>query len=273
MQEYKTLLTNLKKILSMRIHQENEITERLASILNKDYKSIWRRLKGEYKFSFEEIFNICSELGISMESLAEKNPASVSSLRVYQFPEPYSMSKNYISKLFSILENAAACENSSYTVICNRVPEALHIRYDKISQLLMLKLSYFTKESIDPDAFKVLVQEWPAFDELKKRYLDLIDSFAHLTLLWGTNIIENVVRDIRFFLHVDMITRQDAEQMKEELKDMIGYLNRLCANPAPYEKFTFAVSPVDMNFHSNTVTSTRVNRIDFFLYHPCVLRQ
>ncbi|MCD8071818.1 MAG: hypothetical protein LUE10_01295 [Alistipes sp.] len=267
MQEYRTLLDNFRKILSSRIGNEKEVTEKLAAILAKDNKSVNRRLRGEYKFSFDEIFNICSELGISIESLGENNPASVSSLRVYQFPEPFSLSKSYISNLFTILENAAACDDSSYTLICNRLPEALHIRYDKISQLLLLKLGYFTKESIEPDAFRRLVREWPAFQELKDRYLALIDLFDSLTFLWGTDIIQNAVRDVRFFLEVDMITRDDADGIKEQMREMIGYLDRLCSNPAPYKSFIFAVSPVDMNFHSNTLRSRAVNRTDFFLYH------
>ncbi|MCD7970082.1 MAG: hypothetical protein LUF87_06990 [Alistipes sp.] len=267
MQEYRTLLDNFKKILSMRIGSEKEMTEKIAAVLGRDAKSVKRRLRGEYKFSLDEIFNICAELGISLESLAEKNPGSVSSLRVYQFPEPLSLSKCYISNLFTILEQASNCPQSSYTIICNRLPEALHIRYDNISQLLLLKLGYFTKETIEPDAFRQLVDSWPAFEELKDSYLNLIDSFNSLTFLWGTDIIRNVVRDVRFFLDVDMITREDADGIKGQMIEMIGYLNRLCNNPAPYQTFTFAVSPVDMNFHSNTLRSSTVNRTDFFLYH------
>lgn len=75
MQTYKKLLANFKKILAMRIHDEKQQMDKLTAITGLQHKSLSHRLRGEYKFTFEEMFNICRELGISIESLGEKIPS------------------------------------------------------------------------------------------------------------------------------------------------------------------------------------------------------
>jgi len=271
MQTYNTLLTNLRKVLLLRIQDETQIIDKLGAITGKDYKSVWRRLRGEYKFTFDEIFNICTELGISIESLGEKNPASVSSMHVYRFPDllSFNASKSHINKMFSILENAIRCEENSYTAICNRLPEVLYIRYEKLSQLLLMKLNYFTTQHLESDFFRKVGENWRLFEEPNNYNRQLIESFRNMTVIWSPNIIENTVKDIRFFLDVDMITRNDADAIKEELIDMLRWIENMCENPdeAVYRNFMFAISPIDMNFHSNTISSSKGSTVFYFLYH------
>lgn len=271
MQTYKTLLTNLKKILVLRIQGENQIIEKLGAITGKDSRSVWRRFRGEYKFTFDEIFNICSELGISMDSLGDKNPASVSSLRVYRFPDNLSFetNKSHIVNMYSILENALQCKNSTFISLCNRLPEIFHMRYNKLSQLLLLKLNYFTNAQLDPKFYRLLDENWEVFEEANESYKRLMESFRNLTVIWGPDIILNIVRDIRFFLNAEMITREDAEVIREEVKDMLKWIDEMCEHPekSPYKNFTFAVSPIDMDFHSNTILSSKRNTVFNFLYH------
>ncbi|MCD7938400.1 MAG: hypothetical protein LUG98_16195 [Tannerellaceae bacterium] len=271
MQTYNTLLTNLRKILLLRIQNETQIIDKLGTITGKDYKSVWRRLRGEYKFTFDEIFNICTELGISIESLGEKNPASISSLHVYRFPDPlsFNVNKTHINKMFSILETAIQSENSSYTAICSRLPEVLYIRYNKLSQLLLMKLTYFTTPHLDKNFFQKVSESWGLFEEPNTYNRQLMESFRNITVIWGPHIIKNTVKDIRFFLDVDMITRIDAEAIKEELIDMLRWIEEMCENPADVTSwnFTFAVSPIDMNFHSNTISSSKGSTVFYFLYH------
>ncbi|MCC8154819.1 MAG: hypothetical protein LIP01_11840 [Tannerellaceae bacterium] len=271
MQTYHTLLTNLRKILILRIQDESQIIEKLSGITGKDYKSVWRRLRGEYKFTFDEVFNICCELGISMESLGDKNPASVSSLCAYRFPDPFSfdINKSHINKMFSILENAVQCRDSSYTAVCSRLPEVFYIRYDKLSQLLLMKLNYFTTQCLENDFYQKVAENWEMFQDANDYNRKLIESFQYMTVIWGPYIIENTVKDIRFFLDVDMITQNDAEAIKEELKDMLMWIEHMCENPADstYRNLTFAISPIDMNFHSNTISSSKGNTVFYFLYH------
>ncbi|MCD8193427.1 MAG: hypothetical protein LUD74_02545, partial [Tannerellaceae bacterium] len=263
--------TNLRKILLLRIQDETQIIEKLSAITGKDYKSVWRRLRGEYRFSFDEIFNICTELGISTESLGEKNPASVSSLCVYRFPDlfTFNANKSHINKMFSIIENAIQCEDSSYIAICNRLPEIFYIRYEKLSQLLLMKLNYFTTQRLDKDFYQQVSKNWGLFEEANIYNLQLVESFRNLTVIWGPYIIENTVKDICFFLDIEMITQREAEEIKQELKEMLKWIEDMCDNPADsiYPHFTFAVSPIDMNFHSNTISSSKGTTVFYFLYH------
>lgn len=59
MQTYKRLLANFEKILLMRIPDERQRMDKLSGITGLKNKSLWRRLRGEYKFSLDEMFNIC----------------------------------------------------------------------------------------------------------------------------------------------------------------------------------------------------------------------
>ncbi len=271
MQTYSTLLANLRKILNLRIQDESQIIDKLCTITGKDYKSVWRRVRGEYKFTFDEIFNICSELGISIESLGDKQPASVSSLHVYRFPDllTFDASKSHINKMFSILENAVQCKDSSYTCICRWLPEVLYIRYNKLSQLLLMKLNYFTTHRLESDFYRQVGANWDLFQEANDYNRKLVESFANMTVIWGPHIIENTVNDILFFRDLEMITPSDAEAIKEELEDMLNWIDGMCENPAEstYRNFTFAVSPIDMNYHSNTISSSKGTTVFYFLYH------
>ncbi|MCD8164877.1 MAG: hypothetical protein LUE93_01320 [Bacteroides sp.] len=270
MQTYKKLLANFKKILTMRIHDEKQQMDKLTAITGLQNKSLLRRLRGEYKFTFEEMFNICRELGISIESLAEKNPASVSSLHVYRFPDNLSdISKSHIGKMHAILENALRCENSSFISICNRIPEVFHMKYKKLSMLLLMKLNYFTNTELDPDFYRLLDENWDLFSDVNDNYNNLMDSFRNLTVIWSPDIILNTVRDISFFLDIGRITQSDANAIKEELKEMLKWIEQMCETPqkSPYKSFTFAVSPIDMNFYSNTILSSKGNTVFHFIHH------
>ncbi|MCD8261650.1 MAG: hypothetical protein LUD15_09330 [Bacteroides sp.] len=76
-------------------------------------------------------------------------------MQVYRFPDnlSFDINKSHINKMYLILENAIRREDSSFIAICNRIPEVLHGNYDKLSQLLLMKLNYFTNTELDPDFY------------------------------------------------------------------------------------------------------------------------
>lgn len=201
----------------------------LSEILCMGKEAIYRRLRGEVPFTFDEMVTISQRLNISLDYIVGNvfTDEAILDFNMLHSPDPYenyTEIQAYYLKLFDSLAGDPTSRSSTAT---NFIPYTLYAKYEHLSKFRLIRWMYQNEKIAIPTSLSDL--EIP--EELVRIHSSLCERVREVnetTFIWDANLFRAFVEEIRYFAGIGLVSREDVELMKKDLLDLIDEIEDLC---------------------------------------------
>lgn len=238
-----------------------DLINQISDILKLEKESIYRRMAGKVNFSVREMGILAKAMNISLDSLLY-NETNCEWLP-FMFESPLTLSS--MDSLFDMMDSYLIQikdinrEDSSETGnVYNALPLEFFIYSPLITKFMFFKWGSYFIQSEEFDNFS----DWKLPYKLSKlaETYDELYKFQKAFYIWDSSLIWSIAREIKNFHKMRIISTQDKNDIKEELKEILSKIEKTL-NGTYVPRFTlpseaaFYVSTINMGFTSCYFTS------------------
>lgn len=220
----------LIRAVKEKVPEGNNLANVLMEILHLGREAIYRRLRGEVPFTLAEAVAVARKMGISLDRLSgsdiDRNIGFDLNLIHYADPvETYYSIANMYVKLFTSLTKDA---NSELSTSSNIISQTFYLKYDALSRFRLFKWMY-QHERIDClKRYEELILPSKLLDR-HKEFVSVSQLFQHTYYIWDKEIFPRLVKDIKYFSRICLITEESVQRIKEELFILLDELEEIAA--------------------------------------------
>lgn len=231
-------------------------------------ESAYRRLTGRVNFSIREMGMLAKSLNISVDSLLHKD----SELQWMPFflASPFKLStmeklceafKSNISRIGEI--SREPCESGN---VYNSLPVEFFMYYPLLMKFMIFKWGHYFVGTKEFDNFS----EWKIPQELNtvKEKIEDIRNLQNIFYIWDNTIIWALVKEIEYFHRALVITTEEKDALKNELKELMVNLEEFLNGAQPsitplFLRMDFYVSTINIGFTSTYFASEKMYNVIF----------
>jgi len=216
--------TTAAKILSY-IPSRVKSIDYLMETLNISRESVYRRIRGDISFTFDEIAKLSVELGFSVDELIMQDAPShiFFDLHVSKSQDP---SEAYITQFHRYFQNILDLPDAKgieSTMITNIIPLEFIVLfnnlfkfayYRKMHQFQESSLKYFYSNVALPE--DLLYLQHISVERLKRAH--------NFTYIIDSNIFLNLIREIQYYYKRRLINDSEFDRFREELTGLIDMM-------------------------------------------------
>ena len=224
------LHNNIVNAIKEKIPQNENVANILMNILYIGKEAIYRRLRGEVPFTFEEMVLISQNLGISLDSIAGSIQQKSKSfqLKLTNYVDPQDEDYGHMEEFVSIMNASRKDTYREMASSANLFPQVLYIGHDYLTKFYMFKSLYQTRGL---DSVKSLedIKIPTKLADIMKRYQEESTYINYTFYIWDYLIFVYLVNDIKYFASIRYITAEDVAALKEDLLRFMDKVERLAA--------------------------------------------
>jgi hypothetical protein len=222
------------QVLKKTIPERGELPKMLSELLSIEKMSVYRRLKGDIPFTFTEIIEIARHLNISLDRILNITSPYRSLPFYLHFQDyfnldeiDYKMSGDYIEAI----KVASMDTHSEFGSAANIMPMHAYVSATPIFRFFMLKWTYQfgNVNSIIPYS-EIEIPERLGVNH--KKFMEEIQNINYTFFIHHDCALLNVIRDIRYFKAIHLLTQDDVDLLKECLYETINTIEKLAINEA-----------------------------------------
>lgn len=248
--------------------QRAELVNVLSDILCIEKKSASRRLSGEVQFSVHEMGILAKHFGISLDPLIFKDnhchwlpfileaPLGVESMEAL-----YKITEASFDDLAQVAE--APFE---YGTLFNSYPIEFYMFHPYLMKFMFFKWGHCF---VGTDEFNHFSQwELPEkIANLKDWVPNMLSNSIHTTYIWDESLVWTLVNEIDYFYKMDVLSAEDVENIKSDLKESLLRLEKyiggiLQLEKAP-KKVDFYISKMSLGVCSSYTVSEKKRSYSF----------
>lgn len=236
------------------IHNEKDLIPLLMSLLNLGKQSVYRRLRNEIPFTFEEVTILSSHIGFSvdeiMSQMNRRSEAQDISPNTQASQNPYIESKLRTSQ---ILENARKHENSRAIAASNRwLPHVYTTAFENI-----IKMDYYKWYLQQQDTFNELnFKDFKIPPSVMSNTKNLIYNCTHIshhTLILDQNMMKPIIKEIVYYYKRGLISDEELQLLQEELLQALNELELLAIKGEHKSGSEINIYLSSLNIESNCI--------------------
>lgn len=200
----------------------------LMDILYIGKEAVYRRMRGEVPFTFNEAIIISRELGVSLDHIASSSAQgnAMFNLNIIHHANPiksyYTIIDHYV-KIFRAFRDNPAAELSTAS---NIIPQTFYLKYDNLSRFRLFMWMYQHEKVNCIKKFS----ELKLSDELINAQNDFIyeTQRIHTTnYIWDSMMFFSLVNNIKYFVSIHLISEEELSCLKQELLDLLDKLEEV----------------------------------------------
>jgi hypothetical protein len=217
------LLTEIRK----KIPKNSQLVKTFSDILFIEKEAIYRRLRGEVPFTFNEIVTITKHLNISLDNVigidVKKSRPLQLILPNFTFPkeEDIYMLDSYIEFLHSVVEK----KYSEIRLATNVLPQDIFSGYEYLTKFNVFNWQYHHKNDNMPCFNKFILSDVISqffktqYTESKKNKLTYY--------IFDNHVFSHFTNNVKYFHAIRLIEKEDMLKIKEELFQALDYLEEM----------------------------------------------
>ena len=243
--------TNIQDIVIKKIRENIpegiNLTNYLSDLLNIGRESVYRRIRGEINFTFEEVVIISQNMGFSIDNLIgiKKDANALYNIHMLQRMD---YSDIYASKMLEyghLFRETSEQMPTKARISVNTLPYFFHINYEALSKLRIYKWLYQNQKIKPNDKYSEYILPKKVLDAHKTFFND-IQTIPHITMIMDNNVFWSVTKDIEYFLKRNLLSDEDIVVLKKELHKIVDALENMategvCRNGVKVEMYVSAV--------------------------------
>lgn len=251
----------------------------LADLFFWSKEAIYRRLRCEIAFTFEDIVRIATKLDFSLDNIVRLNQQHrvLFDMHLPQSSTPVELYCEKRELLTNISKQISVSKVSDSVFALNYVPYSF-ILFRKT----LTKFDYYKwihqMHMISPDVPMSKVVVPLQVTQMRETWINQDRNNSSVTYILDNNVFLAIIREIDYFYRRGLIDNNELELMQEELLDMIGELVYVSSNLKSYSGSSaqMYISPIDIatnhfyiRFDDSICAYVQVHGIDILQsYYP-----
>ena len=225
------LQENLIATIREKIPKGKNMTAYLSEKLILSRESVYRRLRGEINFTFEEIAALSLDLGFSLDNIIgiKKNENALFNIHILQDSDYLDVYINKMLEYGKMFRKISKQPNTIAHMAINMMPYLFIIKYKNLSRFRIYKLMYQNQKIGSNDTFsdfllpEKIAEAHKAFDE------DTL-TIPEFTLIMDDNVFWSATKDIEYFIKRGLLTANDVHALQAELYYMVDMLEQMATS-------------------------------------------
>lgn len=277
----------LIRTIRNRIPESEQMAPYLGKLLFLGKEAIYRRIRGDVDFTFEELATLSTKLGFSIDSLVGLNGADQmffdTNLHHSLAPEDA-----YYNILFDYVDGFLTLNSSKSVVgyfVNNHLPYVFSLYLETVSKFRYYRWMH-QANGIDPRCPMSQIVVPPRIEEIEKSWMDQTSNKqVESTYMFDHNLFATMCRDIAYFYKNQLLTDQELQSMQGELLALVDFLEEVArtgVSPSGAPMLLY-ITPFDLitnymyfEFDNNVCAQVHLNNINHLLsFDPqvCVLHK
>jgi len=220
---YNSLLNEIEKVFTKKSIMVNSLSE----ILRIEKGAVYRRLRQDVPFTFNEIAAIARHLNISLDSLVgiENHKSIMFQLRLPHFISPQNDDYYVLILFIEFLKSINKSENSETASISNVLPQDLFIGFNYLLKFYLFVWNYHYS-STNPKLFHQITIT-SKMNKLLNDYMMEMKNFNKTCYVFDNGLFRFFVDRVNYFHSIRLIEKEDVLNIKTDLHLMLDYLERM----------------------------------------------
>jgi hypothetical protein len=190
----------------------------LMDFLELSQGSVYRRLKGEIPFSFDEVYRLSLNLGFSVDEifdLERKNRIFFDTRNDIPF-NPSNAFMATLENLYSDIEFLSANKDSVSIHAQNRVPLILALFYDDLFRFFYYKWTHQLDNAPLNYRFSDVVFP-PGIVALRNKILSRTGRVSTHTFILNKEVYLNIIKEIQYYYKRKLISEEELKLLRSDL--------------------------------------------------------
>jgi hypothetical protein len=221
---YEAVLSAIKKAFP----KKTDMVNSLADILMIEKGAVYRRLRQEVPFTFNEIATIAKRLNISLDdTLGIDGHKSIPfQLQLPDFISPKEEDYYVLDLYLKFLQSLHQSGISETASINNHLPLGLFSSFHHIFTFYLFKWNFhYNNDKIKPFHQVSTSEKMTKF--LAEEYTIEMKRFSKTYYVLDNRVFRDIVSDILYFNSIRLIEKDDVLKIKEDLMAMLDYLEKM----------------------------------------------
>ncbi|MEN9917632.1 MAG: hypothetical protein RL662_68 [Bacteroidota bacterium] len=211
--------------IKSRLPQEKQIVSFLMDTLSLGRESVYRRIRGNVVFTFDEVVTVSTKLGFSVDDLVGLKE-SKRILFSADFHKNTSLEDIYYDKLVKYItyeENSNASSTVINRVAINYLPYSSSLYLSTLTKFRYYKWMHQTQGIETNFPMRDIVLPEKISDFQKKWFTAKNKGIIQSVFVIDKNIFLYMCNDINYFYSRSLLSNDELEQLKDELTNLIQY--------------------------------------------------
>lgn len=202
----------------------------LINILKIGKEAVYRRLRGEVPFTLNEASIIAGELGISLDNTigGKKQKSALFNLSMIDLEEPIKAYEQTIHQYYDIYKSLKDLDNTELGLAANLIPQILYLKYKHLAKFRLFKWIYQNDKTNTYKAYSDLVIP-DHIRQLQKDYVYDTQYIKSTIYILDNYIFQNFLNDVLYFININLISKEDIEQIKTDMLQLLNDLEEYAA--------------------------------------------
>lgn len=256
-----SIVNELINEMKERIAPKETLANFLTNTLCMGKEAVYRRLRGEVAFTFDEVAVISHKLGISIDQIIGNHLSNRATfdLNLQHSPDPiesyYEILERYL-RIFNYIRND---DSTTIYTATNIIPFTLYSAYESLSKFRLCRWVYQNGKIKTPHS----LAEMQVPEKVISAHKKLSETVKHCKktcFIWDSNIFYSFIKEIKYFAGLNLISEEDVKQLKNELLLLSHELEQLSIKGEFNNGNKVAIYLSNINFEA---TYTYIEKSDF----------
>jgi len=271
------LQKNLIATIREKIPQGENPTAYLTEKLILGTESVYRRLRGEINFTFEEVAILSRELGFSIDHIVgiKQGENALFNVHMLQDSDYFDIYTTKMAKYGAMFREKSTLPDTRARMAINMLPYFFSVGYTNLSRFRIYKWMHQNKKIASNDLFSDFTLP-EKITEAHRAFCADIRSVPEITVIMDDDVFWSTVRDIEYFMKRGLLARDDVRMLQTELHNIVDMLEQMATDGVSNSgaNVSIYVSSVDIeasylhfesgDFHFSQVRIFSISAIDSY---------
>ena len=221
---YKDLLLRLRN----RIPQNSKLVKKLVDILPLEKEAVYRRLRQEVPFTFEEIATIAREFNISLDSLfgVDAKTAIPFRINLNEMDNPVEVNYSILEEYVQVIRDLSVDSSGRMWLVVNLLPLLLYTGFKHIARFYYFKWQYYSIPANRTKPYHEIV--FPArLTQIANDIFLCSKKIQAIHIVLSNHVFQDFVDDVVYFNSIRLIRDEDVIRIKEDLLCFLDYMETI----------------------------------------------
>ncbi|SBW06773.1 helix-turn-helix domain-containing protein [uncultured Dysgonomonas sp.] len=223
----RTIRTAITEKENLTKSEKEKVASVLGDILCLGKESVYRRLRGEVRFSFEEVAQISQALGFSVDNIigSQVDKKAIFELNLVDMTHININYAKRIEEYVSLASRFGALENSTFKCAFNSLPFIFFLHYDSLAKFRLFKWSYqiIRIQSLPYKDFTIEKE----LTNAHRAFVSEIRKVKNSQIIINHDMFASVIRELNYFYDLNLLDAEDMELIKSELNEVISEIENI----------------------------------------------
>jgi len=212
-----------------KVPQGKNLAVYLADKLALGRESVYRRLRGEIYFTFDEIALLSRDLGFSIDNIVGIKSGDNALFNIHMLQggsdvlDIYVNKMNEYGRMFSEMSEHSDLK-ARFSI--NTLPYYLHIGYNNLSRFRIYKWLHQNLKIDSNNKFADF--ELPEYiTDAHKNLYQNIQKIPSVTIIMDNNIFWSASKDIEYFMKRGLLSKEEVEVLQGEMLEIVSELETM----------------------------------------------